>query len=86
MYQAPFPLPLCLLFVVPSLHAWLGAVLTVAQPAARWGRRIARNLAELSRPACITHVAALRRHGAQHAALSLPVRARARGNARMLTA
>ena len=26
-----FPLPLCHLFVVPSLHAWLGAVPTVAQ-------------------------------------------------------
>ena len=44
-----FPLPLCHLFVVPSLHAWLGAVPTVAQPAARWGRRHACNLAELSK-------------------------------------
>ena len=35
-------------FVVPSLHASLGAVPTVAQPAARWGRRHACNLAELS--------------------------------------
>ena len=43
-----FTLPLCLLFVVRSLHAWLGAVPTVAQPAARWGRRHACNLAELS--------------------------------------
>ena len=43
-----FPLSLCHLFVVPSLRAWLGAVPTVAQPAARWGRRHACNLAELS--------------------------------------
>ena len=39
---------LCLHFADPSLHTWLGAVPTVAQPAARWGRRHACNLAELS--------------------------------------
>ena len=43
-----FPLSLCHHFVVPSLHACLGAVPTMAQPAARWGRRHACNLAELS--------------------------------------
>ena len=31
-----------------SFYAWFGAVPTVAKPAARWGRRHACNLAELS--------------------------------------
>ena len=43
-----FPMPLCHLFVVPSLHAWLGAVPTVAQPAALWGRRHANAACALS--------------------------------------
>ena len=43
-----FPLSLCHHFVVPSLHACLGAVPTVGQSAVRWGRRHACNLAELS--------------------------------------